>query len=174
LVFGNDTRLGTEARKYTLSGRLTTDIEVCHWAGIEKYINSLASHIISFKDQKQQLNLFRFPGISDLCRKSNDIFTDEVINGVKETVKIRNGAKLWRIALENILYQNTLKRLGMDRKMQLWEPFLVQLIEKMPSIISNVKIIRKKWILKNTRVYFCTIDSTGRMISMLLENEVLQ
>lgn len=164
LVFGRDDRLGSHSKMYTLKGRVETDEQVIYWTGVFDRIDSFKKSIVDAFDIHWKLLRLKLPGINTLKFKS------------KETADgYRNGAKLWSIVLNSVLLENARERIRKQSggvRIRLWSNLLKTSTKFLIDVVTRVRQLRSKYIMENTRIHVCTIDSTVRMQRSLQLHEI--
>ena len=161
LVFGNEDRLGEDAKRNTIDGRLNRDQEVLYWLRVLKEVNSYKSYLEYFHEHLWKRKVARYKGLDTLKRNS------------KETTEGKNGSQLWSIALKRVLLENAKKRVPkLTKIINKWEQFLSLVDYELLGITKCNLQLRKKHILQNTKVYLSTIDATSRMTMVLSDNNI--
>ncbi|KAJ2997509.1 hypothetical protein HDV02_005470 [Globomyces sp. JEL0801] len=152
VVFGNPERLGEEARTFTLTALLMLMRR--------DRVANILSRWKKFDVSIHKRFDIQFPGLVRLKKAS------------KVTTEGFNAASRWCFLLKSILFTNKLKKFNLYRKRNLWLSFC-RGYEKLTSlIVPKVRMIRERYILGNSRVYCCTIDSTSNMVKTLSDKKV--
>jgi len=183
LVFGNEERLGEEAKKYTLRGRLKSDVELLFWEKIDSAVsncNTLVSNFVGsiygvlwtiipvFSRFERKMAYEKIDRFYDADSDSEDDFNPEIFVPGRH----RSAVCLWHMALKKIMVQNVAQRLKLDCNVNGWTKLLQRCTSKLAQILKSSKKIRRKNILKTTRIYLATIDATPRMASDLNEEKI--
>jgi hypothetical protein len=160
LVFGNEDRLGDNAKQYTMNGRLASDPSLCYWEGVQKKVYEFESCVKKFRENASKSVIQKYSGLQRFQRES------------KDSTSGKNCASLWFLALSSSLYETRMKKWNLTAKLNRWSDLLNKSSGMLKMIYARQYEIRKTDMYKNTRVYFCTIDSTSRMQATLSEEGI--
>lgn len=181
-VFGNENRLGKDAREFTVEGRIRNDPEIVFWRTIHKNWEKASS--TANKISWENLHLHNFPGIARLKEiEQQGLSVGRLVKyrQQKESLERRGkAAGRWAYALMQVLretFESRLERgtaaqkqkLKQLRSLEKWKNLLSTGRDRSKRILSRLEDLTRYRLYTTTRVLICTIDSTERMLRNMEE-----
>lgn len=181
-MFGNEDRLGNDAKEFTIDGRMNRDPHLAVWRQIFSDWYQVRSDAEDASWENAHLSAF--PGLGRLralADKKGDAFRNTRKRDkapIKQAYRKGIAAGKWVLVLTHVLRENYMAKLrngNRDQRRTLrqieilekWMPFLLDGERRARSLLVKLEPLVKHRIYTETTVFLCTVDSTERMLREL-------